>query len=262
MGFIVIPGSKNVDHIKDNINIFEFTLSQDDKAAIKKRLEHMEYVGDRSVAMEISNNLEEVEKELKVNDRIIEGGGYIANNPEVGFKNQKFEVAFKDNEINIVIRRRKSDDKKYFINYVPSISFVERSEKVVFKVIPVDPEGAKEFVKSVNDRLIKGIGFFDDKVYVLLDMGKGEEFPAFTAYTDLIFYPQTLKDISKKYAIASVEFCPGSKLYDYLCLDGNTKEGDVKTIVSRGERKQVTIKSIKYLYEDQLPLPLDKMAKL
>ena len=232
------------------------------KAAIKKRLEHMEYVGDRSVAMAISNNLEEVEKELKVNERIIKDDGYIANKPEVGFKNQKFEVVFKDNEINIVIRRRKSDDKKYFINYVPSINFVERSEKVVFKVIPVDPESAKEFVESVNDRLIKGIGFFDDKVYVLLDMGKGEEFPAFTTYTDLIFYPQTLKNISKKYAIASVEFYPGSKLYDYLCLDGNIKEGDVKTIVSRGERKQVRIKSIKYLYEDQLPLPFDKMAKL
>ena len=36
MGFIVIPGSKNVDHIKDNINIFEFTLSQDDMNQIAK----------------------------------------------------------------------------------------------------------------------------------------------------------------------------------------------------------------------------------
>ena len=222
----------------------------------------MEYVGDRSVAMAISNNLEEVEKELKVNERIIKGGGYIANKPEVGFKDHKFQIVFKDNEIDIIIKRRKSDDKKYFISYIPSIGFVERSEKVVFKAIPVDPVSAKEFVESVNDRPIKGIGFFDDKVYVLSDMGNGEEFPAFTTYTDLIFYPQTLKDISMKYAIVSVEFYPGSKLYDYLCLDGNIKEGDVKTIVSRGERKQVTIKSIKYLYEDQLPLPLDKMAKL
>lgn len=36
MGFIVVPGSKNVDHIKDNINIFEFTLSQDDMNQIAK----------------------------------------------------------------------------------------------------------------------------------------------------------------------------------------------------------------------------------
>ena len=30
MGFIVIPGSKNKEHIKDNIDIFDFTLSKDD----------------------------------------------------------------------------------------------------------------------------------------------------------------------------------------------------------------------------------------
>ena len=36
MGFIVIPGSKNVDHIKDNIDIFDFTLSKDDMNQIAK----------------------------------------------------------------------------------------------------------------------------------------------------------------------------------------------------------------------------------
>lgn len=30
MGFIVIPGSKNVDHIKDNIDLFDFELDQED----------------------------------------------------------------------------------------------------------------------------------------------------------------------------------------------------------------------------------------
>ena len=30
MGFIVIPGSKNVEHIKDNFNIFDFELTTDD----------------------------------------------------------------------------------------------------------------------------------------------------------------------------------------------------------------------------------------
>ena len=34
MGFIVIPGSKNIEHIKDNLNIFDFELSSDDIAKI------------------------------------------------------------------------------------------------------------------------------------------------------------------------------------------------------------------------------------
>lgn len=36
MGFIVIPGSKNSKHIKDNLNIFDFTLTDDEMAKIAK----------------------------------------------------------------------------------------------------------------------------------------------------------------------------------------------------------------------------------
>ena len=36
MGFIVIPGSKNVQHIKDNFDIFDFRLSKSDMEAISK----------------------------------------------------------------------------------------------------------------------------------------------------------------------------------------------------------------------------------
>jgi len=36
MGFAVIPGSKNVDHIRDNLDILDFKLSDDDMAEIAK----------------------------------------------------------------------------------------------------------------------------------------------------------------------------------------------------------------------------------
>ena len=36
MGFIVIPGSKNVDHIKDNFNLFDFDLTNDEMKEIAK----------------------------------------------------------------------------------------------------------------------------------------------------------------------------------------------------------------------------------
>lgn len=36
MGFVVIPGSKNVDHIRDNLNIFDFKLTNDEMAEIAK----------------------------------------------------------------------------------------------------------------------------------------------------------------------------------------------------------------------------------
>ena len=36
MGFVVIPGSKNVDHIRDNLNILDFTLTDAEMADIAR----------------------------------------------------------------------------------------------------------------------------------------------------------------------------------------------------------------------------------
>lgn len=36
MGFVVIPGSKNVNHIKDNLDIFDFALTDDEMTEIAK----------------------------------------------------------------------------------------------------------------------------------------------------------------------------------------------------------------------------------
>ena len=36
MGFVVIPGSSNVDHIKDNLDILDFTLTEEEMEEIAK----------------------------------------------------------------------------------------------------------------------------------------------------------------------------------------------------------------------------------
>lgn len=36
MGFVVIPGSKNVDHIRDNLNILDFKLTDEEMEEIAK----------------------------------------------------------------------------------------------------------------------------------------------------------------------------------------------------------------------------------
>lgn len=36
MGFIVIPGSKNPDHVRENCNIFDFALTDEEMAEIAK----------------------------------------------------------------------------------------------------------------------------------------------------------------------------------------------------------------------------------
>lgn len=43
MGFVVIPGSKNVAHIKDNLDILDFTLTENEMAEIAKLDKDMRY---------------------------------------------------------------------------------------------------------------------------------------------------------------------------------------------------------------------------
>jgi len=43
MGFAVIPGSKNMDHIRDNLDILDFRLSDDDMAEIAKLNKSVRY---------------------------------------------------------------------------------------------------------------------------------------------------------------------------------------------------------------------------
>ena len=43
MGFIVIPGSKNVNHIKDNFDLFDFELSDEEIREISKLNKNVRY---------------------------------------------------------------------------------------------------------------------------------------------------------------------------------------------------------------------------
>ena len=77
----------------------------------------------------------------------------------------------------------------------------------------------------------------------------------------IIYVPQKIKKIGKDYKMVSVEFYPGCKQYNYYC-EFDTKVGDIVKAYSNGEKKEVRIVSIKNVYEDQLPLPLQKLSKV
>ena len=52
MGFVVIPGSKNVNHIRDNLNILDFTLTEEEKAEIAKLSSGKRYYTRTETALE------------------------------------------------------------------------------------------------------------------------------------------------------------------------------------------------------------------
>lgn len=60
-GFIVIPGSKNFDHIKDNLNIFDFSLTDEDMKEIAKFNTNTPIFGRRKEFDEYPNWVPDVE---------------------------------------------------------------------------------------------------------------------------------------------------------------------------------------------------------
>ena len=52
VGDVVIPGSKNVDHIRDNIDIFDFTLTDDELAEIAKVDQNKRYYTATEAALQ------------------------------------------------------------------------------------------------------------------------------------------------------------------------------------------------------------------
>lgn len=224
------------------------------------RLDHMDYIGDKSVAMAISHNLEEVENELKIKNRKIVDDGYLIENINQLFDEHKFEIKWFNDEIKIVIEPRNKKESKYQFAEFNQIGFCERCQKIVFKVKPADIKTAKKFMERITGHKIKAAGFFKNKFLVLVSNKIEDDCSSYIEYSELIYYPKTIKDISKIYTIATIEFYPHSKTYDYLCLDEKIKIGEQKCISVNGEEKEVTIVGIKNVYEDQLPLPFSKIG--
>ena len=53
MGFIVIPGSRNPEHIKENADIFDFKLTDDEMAEIAKLDKGIRYYNGACILMGI-----------------------------------------------------------------------------------------------------------------------------------------------------------------------------------------------------------------
>lgn len=80
MGFVVIPGSKNAEHIKDNMDIFDFALTDEEMEQIAKLDKNERYYHrtDEQLVQfanwkpEFENNMEKIvcEHRIKMRKRV------------------------------------------------------------------------------------------------------------------------------------------------------------------------------------------------
>ena len=91
--------------------------------------------------------------------------------------------------------------------------------------------------------------------------GKKREFIK-TKFKKIIVLPQTVNDCSKLYSIVSISPFNNEKLYDYVCENDSVEIGDKVFIEVNGKKKEVEVENLVRLYEDELPLPLQRMGKV
>ena len=227
------------------------------RCAIKERLKEInEYPGDRSVALGIYTSLNELNED---NERIIKYGGYLVKSFKEYYNAEDYLIKFDfvKGFIHIYISSKEND---YLLNVIPSLNFSERS-KVIEYLIKIENYEVLEFINLVNKYPLEALKLTDNELIVILNKND-EEVRAAVTFNELINIPQTLDSLHKKYIVVSVEFYEGSKLYDYLTFNKNIKINDIVKVRSREEIKKVKVKEIKYLYEDELALPLEKMSKI
>ena len=245
---------ENGIHVKKDLN-FARIYYLEAREAIKIRLKHMDYVGDRNVAIGIHHSLEDLKPEYGYKGRTLTEYGYLIEHYEREEPlNVKFEVAG-NGYVRVIFKPEKRSNDKYLLVVLRDLNFAERAEKLEFFIKNDEINELK--ADSLNSHKINKITFDKDKMTIAYD---DYIFDDTFNVDEIIYVPQTLRDYSKQYMIVSVEFYPNSKTYDYLCYNENISVGDKVSVKSKGIPIEVVVKAIKKLYEDELPLPAEKMA--
>lgn len=243
---------------KDIFRAYKYFLKA--RLAIRKRLENMEYIGDRGIAMGIARSITEIEQEIGKEKRIVNKNGYLLKNSFKKVDKGKYEVELIDGYIHVVIYPSKKSSRKYFLYNIPYIGLIERTPKIEYYIKPKNKKDAEKFVELANMHKIKESIFVNNAFYATPTKSTDNDFNI--SFSEIVYVPQTIKDITKRYQIVSVEFYPNTKLYDYLCLKDSVMIGDQLEIEYNGRTILTTVKKVKMLYEDELPLPFEKMDKV
>ena len=248
-------GSYYKDGIYVEKNIKESILYYlEARCAIKKRLEVMEYVGDRSVAQAIYKTLKELKENQITYDRIIKYNGYSFKGNDITLDNSKITLEYIGDESIKLSAIRNDEYKDYaYIFIFSDIFYSEKSSKVE---IVLECEGnAEDFVDGVNEYRIDKLAIHDNKLYLKFE---NIDVPGYIVLKDMFYIPQTQKEIDNKYMIVGAEISP-NKVYNYLCMNKGIEVGDeIEVEVSKSMTKAV-VKYIDFVYEDELPLPLSKI---
>lgn len=234
------------DEYEQDTNEMLYYYTQAD-FAIRMRMNISNNYGDNKVCSAIQNALSETKEllDFKPSEKVVYYGlGGIFDDILSNGKKLALEIQRSNNK-DYTMTFKPLDGSKMFIT-IPHLEMCG-----MYESLDVTLKGATDINNDIlNERLIiDRIDYYNVFIHdeeCLLEL-KDCRFE--------INAPK--KNEEKVYKIASVEFCDGGKLYDYLCGD-DIMENDLVTISVNDEEKTVRVIRIQEKKESELALPVSR----
>ena len=224
------------------------------RAAIHERLRRYEYVGDRSVSASIARSISGLENKSFMGDylRPCVDGYYYTNDPEFDFYCPVIKVERIDmGRIRIY---SVGEAEKGALFFARDLGFCERITRLD---LYCDLSLSEEEAEALEKKVFYQASFDEDGLVLYGD----EDFEGVDLeVVGVSFAPETIKNPEKLYTVVSVQFDNSARTYDYLCEKPDVKEEDELTVETKNGPAKVVVSEVRQCYEDQLPLPLNKMA--
>jgi len=221
------------------------------RLAIKERLRKMEYIGDRSVAKAIYFNILKMEEGCDIPERIIEDDRYLIKlDLKIKAKGKQFKVDRDDDYIVISMNPTMEDVRNVQIVSVIGLSSCTHSLDYYIKVRDVD-------IPDNFDSIKWNEVYIDDEELCLVSKDKKMKV-VFNEF-DVFYDPDDMTELEKCYTLIHTEIPDVKGVQMYLFNKGNVQEGDIVMVHYRGKQVEAKVTKVRQVYEDQLPLPVEKM---
>ena len=226
------------------------------KVALNQRLKAGEYIGDRGLAYKVNNLLNFVKDQLDIpQHREFKLGGYVTPVKNEVISNCKIELSLIDDvTLHIKATKRKNDENS-FLNIKPFIYFGEKSRTIEYCLL--DFQFDDELLDGFDGIKITSISLENEHLAVFEGKTKdGNKTKICGMFDKIVVIPQTLQNPGELYNLIKVNI--DGKLYQYLCKN-DVHENDDVDIIFNETLVTTKVVEIKKVYEDELPLPLEKM---
>lgn len=220
------------------------------KAALRYRLDNINYIGDVGLGGRMFQNVKGYIKERETAE-----GKYYVLRKKLPESLQVYCCSIDDDQIKITEEAIEINvaDNNYNIVTIPEIDFAKVQKKVRLKLILKKKLTEKEIRKLEN---IWNVDLRGDSI--TFEAGENEYFWKKCKIDKVLFEPEDV-DLKKKYTLVEVTFGENQKPYTYL-YKGEKENPCVVLVKTKYGQMEVPVTGIYKVYEDELTIPEGKLG--